>query len=64
MYIKPNVVDVFEKNFPKVCERPALQPYKEDIRKIVMAVLKDMIYSRPKASEKYDQHQMPYHKEL
>jgi|LauGreStaDraftv2_3_1035109.scaffolds.fasta_scaffold52330_2 hypothetical protein len=62
--IKPNIVDVFEKNFPKVHERPAIQPYKEDIRKIVAAILKDMIYSYPHPSEKYNQHQMPYHIEL
>lgn len=59
-----NVVDIFEKNFPKVCERPGIQPYKEDIRKIVIAVVKDMLFSGPRPSELYNQHQMPYHKEL
>lgn len=60
-------IDVFEKHFPRVCENPGIQPHKEEIRSIVMNVVKDMlgINDRPRASELYhSKTEMPYHKEL
>lgn len=32
----------FSRHFPKLCERPALYPYREDIKTIVANVIKDL----------------------
>lgn len=64
------VTDAFEKHFPKVCERPGLQPYKEEIRAIVMNIVKDIVtlpeHINPfhKLCKEHESGLMPYHKEL
>jgi hypothetical protein len=62
------MVDVFEKHFPKVCEKPSIQPHKEEIRLITMAVVKDMLglndRTRHQAEMAELSEAMPYHEEL
>jgi hypothetical protein len=62
------LVDTFEKYFPKVHERPSLQPYKDEIRSITMSVVKDILGLNNSQYKQYlearRQAEMPYHNEL
>lgn len=57
-----DLTDLFEKHFPRVCERPGLQLHKEDIKKIVSKIVSEVTQCQIILSS--DDHQMPYYKEL
>lgn len=68
-------VDVFEKHFPRVCEKPGIQPYKEEIHSIVMNVVNDIVNKNDSTWSLYKKQfyskdkiksltEMPYHEEL
>jgi hypothetical protein len=61
-------VDVFEKHFPRVCEKPSIQPHKEEIRSIALAVVNDMLGLNNRTQHQAEMAElseaMPYHEEL
>lgn len=61
-----NVEDIFEMCFPKTHERPGIQPYKQDIKAIVLDVVREVLKpaKRIRHWDKYHGTQMPYYTEL